>query len=118
MQVISVRGDSWKPSWEEKRCGKVARAGCFPAAAGGGCYSVLLGDLARVRRLGGVILQLPAMLAQLLPRHSGHGPEVFAVTLFSGCRGGECRDVREGCVHISVLFICFFIQTFVSHQSS
>lgn len=52
-----------------------------------------------------MILQLPAMLAQLLPWHSGHGPEVFAVTLFSGCRGHECRDVREGCVHIcSVLF--------------
>ena len=66
-----------------------------------------------------MILQLPAMLAQLLPWHSGHGLEVFAVTLFSGCRGSEYRDVREGCVHIcSVLFICFFIQTFVSHWSS
>ena len=39
-------------SREVKGWGKVARAGCFPAGAGGGCYSVLLGDLAGVRRLG------------------------------------------------------------------
>ena len=65
-----------------------------------------------------MILQLPAMLAQLLPWHSGHGPEVFAVTLFSGCRGHECRDVREGCVHIcSVLFFFFNIYLFPCAES-
>ena len=75
------------------------------------------GGLSRGEEVGGVLSsQFPAMLTQLLPWHSGHEPEVFAVTLFSGCHGGECRDVRSGYVHIySILVICFFIQTFVSH---
>ena len=64
-----------------------------------------------------MIPQLPAMLAQLLPWHSGHGPEVFAVTLFSGCRGGECRDMREGCVHICSILFFFNIYLFPCAES-
>ena len=55
MQVVSLRGDSWKPEQggERVREGSQGRKQlCFPAAAGGGCYSVLLGNLAGVRRLG------------------------------------------------------------------
>ena len=75
-----------------------------------------IGVLGRREKVGILILQLPCILAQLLPWHSGHELEVFAVILFSGCHGGECRDVRSGYVHIySILVICFFIQTFVSH---
>ena len=53
MQVISVRGDSWKPEpgGETVREGSQCQV-CFPASTGGGCYSVLLGHLAGVRRLG------------------------------------------------------------------
>lgn len=55
MQVVSLRGDSWKPEQggERVREGSQGRKQlCFPAAAGGGCYSVLLGDLAGSEEVG------------------------------------------------------------------
>lgn len=53
MQVVSLRGDSWKPEQGGERVREGSQGGvCFPAAASGGCYSVLLGDSAGVRRLG------------------------------------------------------------------
>ena len=110
MQVVSLRGDSWKPEQGGERVREGSQGGvCFPAAASGGCYSVLSGDSAGVRRLGRCDPPAPCRARSAASMALRPWPEVFAVTLSSGCRGGECRDVRKGCVHIcSVLFFFNF----------
>lgn len=111
MQVVSLRGDSWKPEQGGERVREGSQGGvCFPAAASGGCYSVLSGDSAGVRRLGQCDPPAPCRARSAASMALRPWPEVFAVTFSSGCCGGECRDVRKGCVHIcSVLFFLTFI---------
>ena len=58
---------------------------CFPAAASGGCYSVLLGDSAGVRRLGRCDPPAPCRARSAASMALRPWPEVFAVTLSSGC---------------------------------